>query len=107
MPATLVWKLPNRGAVDQAQVGAADIAAAISAANSAWGWIGGLDGIRNVVSNFPRLLGQSNNTKSLCLQLKLQLSACRIFTSSGIAMLINKQPDNAFSGHPIMQLSIT
>lgn len=104
MPATLVWKLPNRGALDQVQVGAADIVATISAANSAWGWIGGLDGIRNVVSNFPRLLGQSNNTKSLCLKLKLQPSVCRIFTSSGIALLVDEQTDNAFSGHPVTQL---
>jgi hypothetical protein len=71
MPATLVWKLPNRGALDQVQVGAADIVATISAANSARDWISGLDDIRNVVSNFPRLLGQSNNTKSLLPQTQI------------------------------------
>ena len=104
MPATLVWKIRNRGSLEQVQVGAADVVATISAANSAWGWIGGLDGIRNVISNFPRLLGQSKSTDSLCLSLKLQPSVCRIFTSSGVALLVDEQSDNAFSGHSITQL---
>lgn len=50
---TYVWKTQDGLTLEQVQVGPADLIATASAASTAWGWVGGLDGIKTVLNSFP------------------------------------------------------
>ncbi len=100
---TLVRSTPNHGRLQQAQVGAADVVATLSAAHSAWGWIGGLEGVRNILANIRNPLGQ----KALAdfgIHLRLRPATYNIITSDGVKILHDPECQNSFSGNPITQL---
>lgn len=105
---TYVWKTQGNLTLEQVQVGPADLIATASAASTAWGWVGGLDGIKTVLSSFPRLRDKA--TKSILRDLQvdfklvLQDSVCHLLTSNGVISLHNKDKAEAFGGHPVTQL---
>ncbi|KAI1391982.1 uncharacterized protein F4822DRAFT_111469 [Hypoxylon trugodes] len=100
---TYVWKAPGDGSLQQVQIGAADVIATLSAAATAWGWIGGLDGIKGVLQNFPRLR-DATDLKKLGVNLQLKDATCNIITMSGVFTMQNSDGKDAFGGHPITQL---
>jgi hypothetical protein len=100
---TYVWQTPRNEDLIQVQVGAADIVATLAAASTAWGWIGGLDGIKAVFSNFPRIRGMTN-LRDLGVELKMQDSICHVITSDGVIFLQDTDKESAFGGHPITQV---
>lgn len=100
---TYVWKVPKGGALEEVQVGAADVVAAVAAANTAWGWVGGFEGIKNVLSKFPRLR-DVKDLGTFGVKLQMQPSSCRIITSSGVMVFQDSDEKHAFGGHPITQL---
>jgi hypothetical protein len=53
---TTVVFTPSEG-MQQQQVGAADIVALLTAAHSAWGWIGGLNGLKSIIEKARTYVG--------------------------------------------------
>jgi hypothetical protein len=80
---TLVFRAPSGGALQQLQVGAADLVATVSAAFSVWGWIDGLTGINSIL----QLCQDQQERKQLERLFQLvqhDLPQCRILTSAGL-----------------------
>lgn len=105
---TYVWKTQDGLTLEQVQVGPADLIATASAASTAWGWVGGLDGIKTVLNSFPRLRDRATTSILRRLQVDLNLvlqdSVCHLITESGVISLHNEDKANAFGGHPVTQL---
>ncbi|KAH8769190.1 hypothetical protein F5883DRAFT_668924 [Diaporthe sp. PMI_573] len=105
---TYVWKTNDGLTLEQVQVGPADLVATASAAATAWGWLGGLDGIRSVLNSLPRLRNKSTTSilRDLRVDFKLVLqdSVCRLITSDGTIILRSDDKADAFGGHPVTQL---
>ncbi|KFY05741.1 hypothetical protein V492_08323 [Pseudogymnoascus sp. VKM F-4246] len=84
---TLVFRASS-GPLTQVQIGPADVLATFAAAYAASGWLGGLDGIRNVLSWSNRFLPPASREKQIKLlqglfreDLKLQSAVFHILSS--------------------------
>lgn len=102
--ATLVFRSSTSGSLQQVQVGAADIVATLKAAQSAWGWIGGLASIQRLISGLKETI-HKDPFKSLRLSPKLTLpsSRCHILTGIGMFYFEDEDGHKAFGGDPITQ----
>jgi hypothetical protein len=78
---TLVFRTAA-GALLQTQVNRADVIATISAARSAWGWMGGLEGFKDILSHIHGSLAGTNVLK-LARNLKLKPTTFHILTTDG------------------------
>jgi hypothetical protein len=91
------------GALLQTQISRADIIATISGAQTAWGWIGGLDDFKNILSVIHGSFAGRNVSK-LVRNLGLSPTAIRILTPDGsIPICMDNEPDT-FSGDTRTQL---
>ncbi|KAL5347239.1 hypothetical protein ACLOAV_007548 [Pseudogymnoascus australis] len=84
---TLVFRA-NSGPLTQVQIGPADVLATFAAAYTASGWLGGLDGIRSLLSRSSQFFSASSKAKQDQLlqrlfrdELKLQNAVFHILTS--------------------------
>ncbi|KFY29811.1 hypothetical protein V494_08468 [Pseudogymnoascus sp. VKM F-4513 (FW-928)] len=108
---TLVFSA-NSGPLTQLQIGPADILATFSAAYTASGWLGGLDGIRNLISWGNQFLPPASREKQIKLlqglfteNLKLQTSAFDILTSRhGPVRCEIPTSEHAFGGEHITKI---
>ncbi|KUJ18668.1 uncharacterized protein LY89DRAFT_780695 [Mollisia scopiformis] len=103
--ATLVLNTPKWGNIQQVQVGIApaDLVATLSAAKSAWGWIGGLDGIRHILTHLPRVFGEKQLIK-MGVKMKINPLRWHIITSEGTKTIEDLDKKSAFGGNPATQL---
>jgi hypothetical protein len=69
------------------QVGPADVVATLSAANSAWGWISGLQGITSILNFLKDSLDKSKN---ILKPRKLSPASCQMLTFHGTAEFIDE-----------------
>ena len=101
---TLVFRGPSEGGLQQVQVGAADVVATLNAAQTAWGWVGGLSGIQRLLSGLRNTINK-DPFKSLRMRSDLTLppSCFHILTSSGVLFFEDHTSSTAFGGDPIMQ----
>jgi hypothetical protein len=101
---TLVFRTQGPGQLQQVQVGPADIIATLSASTSAWGWVGGLAGIRRVLNGIRSPYG-CKEIENLGLNLNLLPATCHIITSShGVVYLQDNDIEDAFGGDARTQL---
>jgi hypothetical protein len=101
---TLVFRSSNSGNLEQIQVGAADIVATLNAAQSAWGWVGGLTGIQRLISGLKETVRQDPfKTLRLNPQAALAASRCHILTGNGMFYFEDHDGHKAFGGDPITQ----
>lgn len=100
---TVVFGAKTGGVVQQVHVGAADIVALVSAAHSAWGWIGGLDGMKGMLDKAKAIIGytHSKHAVSSLASLNIPKASYHIFTSSGLIFCQDGQ--KSFGGDPTMQ----
>ena len=103
MPITTVFKINGGGLLQQIQLGAADIVATLGAAQSAWGWVGGLAGVARVLSFLKNDL-QRDPFRSLRLKEFIIPSArCHILTTGGMLYFDDNIGDDAFGGDPLLK----
>lgn len=100
---TLVFRTPL-GSLIQSQVGTADIVNLLSAAHSTYGWLGGLDGARFLLSKIPNTF--SKRIKELQLDKNLRLSplTVNVFTAGGPLICSIDNAHEAFGGDVRTQL---
>lgn len=101
MPATFVVKTSGPGSLQQIQLGPADLVASIAAAHSAWGWIGGITGIQNLlkISHNP---SEEKRLQQLFKEIELAPASCVILTQNGL-VTIALAGDNGFWGKSELQ----
>lgn len=105
---TLVFHASS-GPLTEVQIGPADVLATFAAAYTASGWLGGLDGIRNLLSRSSQFFSASSKAKQDQLlrglfkeDLKLQNAVFRILTSEhGPVRCEIPTSQTAFGGEPI------
>jgi hypothetical protein len=83
MPITAVIRGSSHGALQQVQVGPADLVATVTAAHSAWGWIGGLSGIANLLG-YSKDKTEVSDLNRLFDHVDLDSSTCRILGQQGL-----------------------
>ncbi|KAL9116827.1 MAG: hypothetical protein Q9187_006643 [Circinaria calcarea] len=98
---TLVFRGSAQGSLQQIQIGPIDLVATISAANSAWGWLGGLSRARKILNYFGDQVKQDSG---VFIKPKLQPAACRVICFDGITTLPPDDPDTAFDGDYTTQM---
>lgn len=101
--ATLVFKVPGGNSLQQIQVGPADIAATLSAAHSAWGWVGGMSGVRDVLSHLRNPFA-SQTIELMFENPGFSPQQCGMFTFGGMVYLCNQDAEHAFGGNPQTQM---
>ena len=92
------------GELIQRQVGAADIVALLTAAQSAWGWIGGLHGVKSMFDGARNLLGISRAQTAPFAIVKLPPATYNLLTSRGLHSFQDESGTEAFGGDLDMQL---
>jgi hypothetical protein len=97
---TLVFQ-PGSG-LQNVQVGAADIVSLLSVARSAWGWIGGLDGVKSILDTTRAVFG-IHSTKVPVLNLQLPRANYHIVTYRGLIPRPLDDTYNAFGGDATLQ----
>jgi len=97
---TLVFR-PGNG-LQNVQVGAADIVSLLSVAHSAWGWIGGLDGVKSILDTTGTVFG-IRSTKVPVLKLQLPRPNYHIITYHGLIPRPLDDAYNAFGGDATLQ----
>ena len=100
---TLVFRTSQQGSLQQVQIGPVDLVATVAAANSAWGWIGGLDGIRNIL-NYSRPFSRGTEEVSCFGDPKLSPIDCHILVADGVVNLRGEDTNGAYGGDPSTQL---
>lgn len=108
---TLVFRA-NSGPLTQFQVGPADVLATFAAAYTASGWLGGLDGIRNILSVSSKFFSASKEAKQNQLlqdlfrdDLELQDTVFHILTSEhGPVRCEITSSQTAFGGERITKI---
>lgn len=96
MPVTTVFKQPT-WQLEQLQIGAADIVATISAAHSAWGWIGGLTGISSILGLCQRK-SDISKINALFECAKLENANSHILNQTGLHAVSLAEDGQAFGG---------
>ncbi|KAG4440974.1 hypothetical protein IFR05_003538 [Cadophora sp. M221] len=80
--ATLQIKMPESSFLSGTQVGPADVVATLAAANSTWGWIGGLQGVNRI---FQFLKDPLARRKDIFHPRNLSIESCQMLTFHGSA----------------------
>lgn len=100
---TLVFNARPDGSLKEVQVGPVDVVATVAAANSAWGWIGGLAGIKEILNvSRPFSTGQKGATSFG--DPRLSPMSDQILTYDGIANIHAEDTAEAFGGEPKAQM---
>jgi len=97
---TLVFQ-PGNG-LQNVQVGAADIVSLLSVARSAWGWIGGLDGVKSILDSTRTVFG-IHSTKVPVLDLHLPRANYHVITYRGLIPRPLDDAYKAFGGDATLQ----
>ncbi|CAN9363464.1 unnamed protein product [Alternaria alternata] len=99
MPITAVLKIQNAGPLQQLQVGAADVVSTLAAAHSAWGWIGGMTGISNILSLCQRKhdLGR---IREIFQHIEPEQGRCQILSQRGLITVSLTEDNNVFGDTP-------
>ena len=100
---TLVFKASPQGSLQQVQVGPVDVVATVAAANSVWGWMGGLAGIKSTL-NLGRSFSKGKKGVSCFADPNLLPISCKILTYSGVAAFRFEDTAEAFGGDPSSQM---
>lgn len=103
MPGTLVWRASTSGALQQVQVGASDLVATFGAAQSAWGWLGGLAGVRRLLNTLKTGLQQDPFSSLHLNSINIPASVCHMLTTNGMLFLQEDDGRSAFGGDPVTQ----
>jgi hypothetical protein len=93
---TLVFRTEN-GGLQQTQIGPADVAAIISVTQSAWGWVGGLGVVRNILNNVRGAFSEET-ARRLATQVPIKPAICHIFTSHGSTLVSDDNGQLPFGG---------
>ena len=94
---TLVFRT-NAGQLTQTQVGTADIINVLSAARSAYGWLGGLDGAKFLLSKIPNAFSQKIRRLKLDGNLRLTPITADVLTAAGPIICSLDNTEEAFGG---------
>src|SRR5271154_4321868 len=94
---TLVIRTPNGGAIEQVQIGAADIVATVSAAYSIFGWIGGLAGVSSILK-LCQSASERKKQQRLFKALDLDLGTCLILRQHGLESMSVVEDQASFGG---------
>jgi hypothetical protein len=94
---TAVIKISENGTLSAIQVGPAELVAALNAATSAWGWLGGLSGIQRLFS-YVRKQRAAKNIETLVKRMRIEPITCQVLTSYGIVRLDDLDTRHAFGG---------
>ncbi|KAL8836926.1 MAG: hypothetical protein Q9170_002726 [Blastenia crenularia] len=100
---TLVYATPNHEHLQQVQIGPIDVVSTIAAANTAWGWVGGLTGIARILRYCREFLGAQAGTKVFG-PLKLDTANLGVLTYNGIVTFQDQVTAEAFGGDPSTQM---
>ena len=92
MPATFVIKASGSGSLQQIQVGPADLVATVTAAHSAWGWIGGITGIQSLLK-FCNDSSEQKRLQQLFKEIELAPASCLILAQNGLNTIAFGQED--------------
>ena len=82
----------------QTQVGTADLVNILSAAHSTYGWLGGLNGARSLLSNIPNPFSQKIKTLQLDRNLRLRPITAHVLTAAGPMICPPGNTEEAFGG---------
>jgi hypothetical protein len=94
---TLVFKT-GKETLFQVNVGVADVVATLSAANSAYGWVNGLEGTRTILSKIQNAFSNKIESLQLDKNLKLLPVECYVLTGAGPLVCSIQNSHEAFSG---------
>ena len=94
----------EKGNMIQTHVGTADIVSLLSAAHSTYGWLGGLDGTRFLLSNWRGALSRRASELHLDTNLKLLPGTGHLLTARGPLSCEVDQPKDSFGGDIRTQL---
>ncbi|KAL3426623.1 hypothetical protein PVAG01_00132 [Phlyctema vagabunda] len=94
---TAVIRISEKGILSAVQVGPAEIVATLTAASSAWGWIGGLSGVRNLFS-YVRNKRAITDIEALVKVMAVEPITCQVLTSHGIVRFDDLDARDAFGG---------
>ena len=96
---TLVWRTPY-GPLLQTQVSVADVATTLSAARATYGWLGGLDGARLLLSKISNSFSKKIKDLELDKSLRLLPVNAHVLTSDGHLICSIANTADAFGGDP-------
>lgn len=96
---TLIFQ--PKGALQNIQVGAADIVALLGVAHSAWGWVGSLSGVKNILDRARTFIPGTSQHPILNLSLPIPNGNYLILTFQGPVSW--EDGTKAFGGDPVMQ----
>ena len=99
----LVWKT-NSGSLIQAQVQTQDVVNTWSAARAVYGWMGGLDGVKFLLSQIPTPFGPRIKELKLDQSLRLLPFRSHVFTSGGHLIAEFDNAKESFGGDIRTQL---
>jgi hypothetical protein len=88
------------GEIQNLQVGAADIVALLGAAHSAWGWLGALTGVKNILDRAREYVGA---TRQSDFELSLPIPNGKYFIVTSRGPTSWEDGHRAFGGDPKMQ----
>src|SRR5947207_12989619 len=91
------------GGLQAVQVGAADVVSLISAAHSAWGWIGGLNGVKSILDRTRSIFGITS-TNIPTLNLRLPRSNYHLITYHGLFPSLFEDEVRVLGGDPPIRL---
>ncbi|KUJ18794.1 uncharacterized protein LY89DRAFT_717331 [Mollisia scopiformis] len=94
---TAVIKISENGTLSAIQVGPAELVAALNAATSAWGWLGGLSGVQRLFS-YVRKKSGTKTIDTLVKRMRIEPITCQVLTSYGIVRLDDLDTRHAFGG---------
>jgi hypothetical protein len=100
---TLVFST-RAGPLTSIQIGAVDVATIFSTAHTAYGWIGGLDGARFLLSKIPNPLSKKLRELQLDKNVRLLPTNVHILTGGGPLKCLIDNADEAFGGDVRTQL---
>lgn len=94
---TLVFNARAGGSLKELQVGPVDIVATVTAANSAWGWMGGLAGVKEILKVGRRLSHRKKGANGFGHP-QLSPTSCHILTYGGVSNIRAEDATEAFGG---------
>lgn len=92
------------GSSNQADVGTADVLNLFSAAHSTYGWLGGLDGVKCLLSKFPNTISKTSKELHLDQNLRLSPIEVLVLTAHGPLTCFMDDAQEAFGGDVRTQL---
>ena len=92
--ATFVVKTSGLGSLQSIQIGPVDIVATVAAAHSAWGWIGGMNGIQNLLKISPNP-SEEKRLVQLFKDIDLVPASCLVLAQTGL-ITVSLRSNDAF-----------